>query len=655
MKKIWTIFGSKVMLFLALGGVAVSCANYGSAPTGGPQDLAPPVLVNAEPPQGTVGFTHDKITLSFDEYIVLQNTDKILVSPPLEKVSYNSNLKTVTVLIEDSLAASQTYSINFKDAVGDLHESTPLRDFTYVFSTGKTIDSGFLSGVLLDAFDNKPVKEASVLLYAQKPDEYPPLALPDYVSVTDEEGFFTFSYVKEGCYHVWAIAEEGHDYKLNPVEEKMAFSEGCWQTQGFQAPVLFAKSARQKESDTALRAAYDTAWQRSRQSAVNAANELDHRLALYQDWQEEVFLKEAKWNARGEILLTWYYEPDSSTLRYEFLPSYTDEEIVAQAQAQARKVDDTAASEGKRDRRRRVPGGRDIDTADLPDLTWPSRLQVVEIEQDDPLQSQLWFDNYMVDELRLVVHNGAYSDTAELSLPMAAARSKDTTAFRVSAKASTLLHTDSLVLAFTLPLEALDLERAHLYQYFKNEEDITDTTEIEMREVRVARIHPQRISLSYAWKPGSSYQLFLPPACFSDPFGRRIDTTSLRFSVPDLLNFGEVAVRIVGLEEGKEYVLQMVSAGSGYKTVLSQRKVRVAGSGTVAGDSTTEEGDVKTVEFLYVRPGNITFVLFEDFNGNARWDVGHYPFGLQPEKRYYFPKDLKVEADWRIEETWHIR
>lgn len=632
-------------MLMATLAMAVSCANYSSAPTGGPKDLAPPVLLKADPPQGTVGFTHDKIILTFDEFVVLQNTDKIIVSPPLEKISYSSNLKTVTVLIEDSLSEGETYSINFKDAVGDLHESTPLRDFTYVFSTGKTIDSGFLSGILFDAFDNKPVKEASVLLYAQLPSEYPSLMPPAYVSTTDAEGFFTFSHIKEGCYHVLAIAEENHDYQLNPIEEKMAFSEDCWQTQAFQAPVLFTKAARQKESDTAIRAAYDTALQRAKRTAFGAAEEHNHRLFLYQDWQEDVFLKEAKWNARGEILLTWYYKPDSSLLRYEFLPSYTDEEIVAQAQKGA----DTVSAEGKRDRRsRRASGARAADTAELPDLTWPSRLQMLEIAQDDPLQTKLWFNNYAVDDLRLVLHNGEYSDTAELTLPTSAARSKDTAAFRVSAQATTLLHTDSLVLGFTLPLEEMDLEQAHLYQYFTDEEERKDTAEINMRNVRIERFHPQRISLSYAWKQGASYQLFLPSSCFADPFGRSIDTTFLRFSVSDPLNFGQVEVTLSGLEEGKNYVLQMVNATSNYKTVLFQRSLQGA------GDSEVDGKRAQIVEFPYVKPGSVTFVLFEDPNNDACWNVGHYPARLQPEKRYYFPKTLQVEADWRIEETWDI-
>lgn len=644
-KQTWTFFGCRAIILVMIGW-AVSCANYSTAPTGGPKDLAPPVLVKADPPQGTVGFTHDKITLAFDEFVVLQNTDKIIVSPPLEKISYSSNLKTVTVLIEDSLAEGETYSINFRNAVGDLHESTPLRDFTYVFSTGKTIDSGFLSGILLDAFDNKPVKEASVLLYAQMPSGYPSFPPPDYVSTTDEEGFFTFSHIKEGCYHVLAIAEESRDYQLNPVEEKMAFPQDCWQTQAFQAPVLFTKAARQKESDTALRAAYDTALQRARRTAFGAAEEHNHRLFLYQDWQEDVFLKEAKWNARGEILLMWHYRPDSSSLRYEFLPSYADEEMVAQAQ----KDTDTVSDEGRRDRRsRRVSGSLAVDTADLPDLTWPSRLRMLEIAQDDPLQTKLWFDNYAVDDLRLVLHNGAYADTVELTLPTAAARSKDTAAFRVSAQAAALLHTDSLVLAFTLPIEKTDLEQARLYQYSTDEEERRDTAEIPMRNMRVERIHPQRISLSYAWKQGASYQLFLPSSCFSDPFGRLTDTTFLRFSVSDPLNFGQVAVTLSGLEEGKNYVLQMVGASSAYKTVLFQRSLKGG-----EGDSGVDGKRVQMVEFPYVKPGSVTFVLFEDLNDDARWNAGHYPSRLQPERRYYFPKTLQVEADWRIEEIWNI-
>ena len=222
---------------------------------------------------------------------------------------------------------------------------------------------------------------------------------------------------------------------------------------------------------------------------------------------------------------------------------------------------------------------------------------------------------------------------------MSAARSKDTSAFRVSAQASTLLHTDSLVLGFTLPLEEMDLVQARLYQYFTDEEERKDTTEIDMRNVRIERIHPQRISLAYAWKQGAAYQLFLPPSCFADPFGRPIDTTFLRFSVSDPLNFGQVAVTLSGLEAEKDYVLQMVGATSNYKTVLFQRSLK---------------GGDQLVEFPYVKPGSVTFVLFEDPNNDARWDVGHYPSRLQPEKRYYFPKTLQVEADWRIEETWNI-
>ena len=103
---------------MALGLLAVmaSCARYGAGPTGGPKDLAPPILLSALPPEGDT--VHDmngptEIVLNFDEYVVLSETDKIVTSPPLSKVSYTGNLKQVKVVIEDTLLRDRTYSISF--------------------------------------------------------------------------------------------------------------------------------------------------------------------------------------------------------------------------------------------------------------------------------------------------------------------------------------------------------------------------------------------------------------------------------------------------------------------------------------------------------------------------------------------------------------
>ena len=64
-------------------------------------------------------------------------------------------LKTVTIKLKDTLLENTTYAINFGNAITDNNEGNPYKDFTYVFSTGKTIDSLTLSGTVLMAETGK--------------------------------------------------------------------------------------------------------------------------------------------------------------------------------------------------------------------------------------------------------------------------------------------------------------------------------------------------------------------------------------------------------------------------------------------------------------------------------------------------------------------
>ena len=273
---------------MALGLLAVmaSCARYGAGPTGGPKDLAPPILLSALPPEGDT--VHDmngptEIVLNFDEYVVLSETDKIVTSPPLSKVSYTGNLKQVKVVIEDTLLRDRTYSINFNNAIGDLHESTPLQGYTYFFSTGSKVDSGRIDGIVKDAFTLAPVASASVMFYARKPEGYPVVSSPDYVAVTDTGGYFQCRYMAEGCYYLLVAAEESRDYRVDPTQEKLAYSSDCWQTQAYRPPVLFRKQPGIKESDSLMRKANDSLYRVERQQNYGDIGQSGRYLYAYQD------------------------------------------------------------------------------------------------------------------------------------------------------------------------------------------------------------------------------------------------------------------------------------------------------------------------------------------------------------------------------------
>lgn len=55
-----------------------SCANTRGAPTGGPKDTIPPVVLNMEPDSNAINFpvVKGKITITFDEYVQLKDPSK---------------------------------------------------------------------------------------------------------------------------------------------------------------------------------------------------------------------------------------------------------------------------------------------------------------------------------------------------------------------------------------------------------------------------------------------------------------------------------------------------------------------------------------------------------------------------------------------------
>src|ERR1700733_14182225 len=118
------------------------------SPTGGSRDTIPPVLITARPALNTTNFKGNRIILTFDEYILLdQVRDNLLVSPTPKQDPYvDYKLKTVTIKIRDTLQPNTTYRIDLGNAIRDNNENNILKHFAYVFSTGSFIDSLTFSG-----------------------------------------------------------------------------------------------------------------------------------------------------------------------------------------------------------------------------------------------------------------------------------------------------------------------------------------------------------------------------------------------------------------------------------------------------------------------------------------------------------------------------
>lgn len=203
---LFTVLTVSILYIVAVSNM--SCGQIGF-PTGGPKDSIAPRLVNASPTLNSTQVTGNKITLTFDEYVELKDPQtNVLISPfPKKTPAVDFKLKTVTVKLKDSLLPNTTYSINFGNAIVDINEGNPYKNFTYVFTTGDFIDSFKLEGKVLLAETGKADSTILALLYRSPDDSAIQKNKPDYVSKLSGDGSFTFKNLAAGNFKIYALKD----------------------------------------------------------------------------------------------------------------------------------------------------------------------------------------------------------------------------------------------------------------------------------------------------------------------------------------------------------------------------------------------------------------------------------------------------------------
>jgi hypothetical protein len=165
-KRYFIIF--PIVIFLGLSLFSHSCANTTQAPTGGPKDTIPPVLVKITPLPGSKKVpTHGtQVYFGFNEYVKVSNGTSIYLSPPQKKApKYKIKGKGVLVYFEEDLLPNTTYTLDITNAIQDNNEGNNFPGYTTVFSTGDAIDSMMITGTVMDCNTLLPVKNATVMLY----------------------------------------------------------------------------------------------------------------------------------------------------------------------------------------------------------------------------------------------------------------------------------------------------------------------------------------------------------------------------------------------------------------------------------------------------------------------------------------------------------
>src|ERR1035437_6918046 len=220
----------KLALLPAMVMVLHSCAKPG-VPSGGAKDITPPVVVESSPEKDATKFEGNKIEIKFNKFVQLKDLNKaFVISPPMKKKpEVVIRGKSMIVRFLEDLKPNTTYRLYFGDAIVDLHESNPLRNYDFVFSTGDYVDSLSLRGRVLNAFDNMPNKDGIfVMLYNKFQDSIPRKQLPMYITKASSEGWFTITNIKPDSFMVFALKDLNQNYRFdNPRSEERRVGKEC--------------------------------------------------------------------------------------------------------------------------------------------------------------------------------------------------------------------------------------------------------------------------------------------------------------------------------------------------------------------------------------------------------------------------------------------
>ena len=219
------LFYIALLFFTCL--VFLSCAKQ-SSPMGGPSDEDPPKLISSSPADQSTSIKPEKIVLTFDEYVGLENPAKgVVITPKINKdlVEFIALKNTITILLKQELEDSTTYVFDFQKSVVDISERNPAEKLKLVISTGDQIDSLNLSGSLRFPYSEQSEDYRNVLVGIYPLDDSTDVftAPPYYLGQVDTLGNFNLTNLKAGAYRAYAWKDNNGNLKAEYKSEDYDF------------------------------------------------------------------------------------------------------------------------------------------------------------------------------------------------------------------------------------------------------------------------------------------------------------------------------------------------------------------------------------------------------------------------------------------------
>ena len=581
---------------------AQRCANA-VAPTGGPRDERPPVVVEAVPENHSINFLGKKIEITFDEYITLENANQnVMISPPLsEKPDIKLKNKTVVIKFKEDLAANTTYTINFGAAIKDLHEGNQFKDYVYSFSTGDHIDTLAIAGKVLNASDKKPVDGVYVSLYAadrENVDSLPMTTIPDYITKTDKEGKFSLNGLADKKYLVFALKDANANLYFDLPNEDVAFLDTLVQASCLKKPAPPVVDSTAKDSlaiqmdslafDTIARP-LDTIAFDTTSATMYHPNALDLTLYMFTEVDSTQVLLEKKLVEEGLLRFVFRHPAkEALVMTPEMLPDTFD--LVT------------------------------MHSPEYDTILWYFTPNV-----KDSLWVQVKYDTVINDSSRYSLKfKEAGGNRRRKSEP------KKLTVNNNLLGRGGLIPGQDLILKFSEPIISYQMRDSAVFK-------CDSTVYFDRLAFEPADEFGMKYRLTSPFSADSSYSFEIPDSVFWGIRGRTNDVIKTDFHVLKDDEYGNIYITVVPPEGIKQVVVQLTNE-----------------SGKVLKEETITKK--QEVMFDHLMPAKYKLRALLDADGNGKWSTGNYHRHTLPETilDYKDPLDLKAGWDIDLEEVWDL-
>lgn len=596
-------------LFAAL--LCTACANRGGGPQGGPRDTIPPAVVKESPLSGTLNFQGKKVEIHFDEYIQLDDIQKnILISPPQQRPpEVKAFGKTLSVVFMEDLLDSTTYTIDFGAAICDYNEKTPLRDYVFSFSTGDYIDSLGIEGLVINAEDLNPVSGVVVGIHSN-PEDSALSTLPfTRITRSDDDGYFVIHNIRNGAYRLYALNDVSRDYLYQPGEA-LAFCDTML------TPYLD------------IVAEHDTLWRDT------VGIDLTTGDTLFTKQIDSIHTHEVRYYEPHDLVL-WYFTEDKQ--RHYFRGVYREEQH-AFTLIFATPQDSLPAIRALR------PSETDSTRSDS---MWVNWLDYTLLQASPNLDTLTYWltDSVAISQdsiymqMTYLVSDSLYNLVQQTDTILvvyrcprmsqkareAQERKKRERKLELKTNASSKFEIyDTLRIYSAFPLDSVHTEMIHLAHKVD-----TVLTPVPIRIMEKDSIRMQTCVIAKL-EPAESYVLEIDSAACRDIYGICNDAVKANIKLKSADEYANILVRMAQYDPRAR--IQLLSEKD---AVLREQPASPDGT-----------------KFEYLAPTTYYLRLYLDLNGDGHWTTGDWLTRRQPEPVYYFPKKLKLRANWDFEETF---